>query len=117
LFDHEESVVKTTEIKKFEGEVTYCNRKRKHMFFYELQIHLSWEACIQDKTIKGEIKIPNLTEDEPIASTHMQVTTSSKDTTANEIKKRIESDAIPKVRTLFEQIFDDARERFKEPLV
>jgi activator of HSP90 ATPase len=69
LCENDASIAMAKEIKKFEGEVTYCNRKRKHMFFYDLNIHISWEAKVEDKTIKGEIRVPSLCEDVPISST------------------------------------------------
>jgi len=62
---------KTKSVEKVEGEMTYCNRKRKHMFFYEIELRLKWEATLNDKKISGQVRIPSLCDEEPLES--MQV--------------------------------------------
>lgn len=67
---------KTTSIEKLEGEMTYCNRKKKHMFFYEIELRVKWEATVDEKTISGQIRAPSICDEESIDS--MEVSKKSK---------------------------------------
>lgn len=59
---------KTTSIDKSDGEMTYCNRKGKHMFFYEIELRVKWAAEIDEKKITGQIRCPSICDEEPISS-------------------------------------------------
>jgi activator of HSP90 ATPase len=68
---------KVTGVDKITGEMTYCNRKKKHMFFYELELHLKWEAIIDDKKISGQIRVPSFCDEEPLESTKVSRSSSA----------------------------------------
>lgn len=70
-FDFSENamVCKITEIDKITGEASANNRKGKLIFFYEWDILLNWEGSLagaSGEVIKGNIKIPNLSEENGI---------------------------------------------------
>jgi len=107
---------KTKSVEKVEGEMTYCNRKRKHMFFYEIEIRLKWEATINDKKISGQVRVPSLCDEEPLESMQIRVNCTAKSKEGDEIMNEIKKEAIPRLRTLLQKLLDETKEHFKEPL-
>lgn len=66
---HENMTCKITEIDKIKGEASANNRKGKLIFFYEWNLNLKWEgrmAGSEQEVVKGEIEIPNLSEENSI---------------------------------------------------
>ena len=55
-------------MEKLDGEITYCNRKKKHMFFYEIELRIKWEATVDDTKVTGQIRVPSICDEEPIDS-------------------------------------------------
>jgi len=107
---------KAKEVEKLDGEMTYCNRKRKHMFFYEVELRLKWEANIDDTKITGQIRAPSICDEEPIESMEMRVTTTSKSQEGDILKKKLQQEAIPKLREVIKRVVGETLEHFKEPL-
>ena len=102
---------KTEKVEKVEGDFTYCNRKRKHMFFYELEINIKWVATVEDKKLQGHIRIPSLTEDEDLNTTSIRVTTESKSKQGDNLIQLIKEEAIPKLRVMLQGILDETKAR------
>lgn len=64
-----------TEVEKCEGEAVVNNRKGKLIFFYEWNIVLKWVSNKKsEKTIKGKINIPNLSEENDISEIDIEIT-------------------------------------------
>jgi len=103
-------------IEKLDGEITYCNRKRKHMFFYEIELRIKWVATIDDKKYEGQIRAPSICDEEPISSMEMRVTLLTKSQQGDKLKKQIEKEAVPAIRDLITKTMDETKEHFKEPL-
>ena len=106
-----EGNVRTTKVEKVDGEFTYCNRKKKHMFFYDLEIKINWEAKIADRVVAGHIRIPSLSEDEDLKNTEIRVATDAKSSDGDELMKLIKSQAIPKLRDILQLFLDETKER------
>lgn len=67
---------KIVEIKNIKGDATANNRKGKLIFFYEWNIVLKWEGRLaggQDKPVKGEVEIPNLSEENEISEVNVSI--------------------------------------------
>ncbi|XP_015785084.1 activator of 90 kDa heat shock protein ATPase homolog 1 [Tetranychus urticae] len=68
---------KLTEISSIEGEAFANNRKAKLIFFYEWNIKAKWEGNLNgstaEKTVTGEIEIPNLSEENDPEEIEVQV--------------------------------------------
>jgi len=107
---------KTTSIDKSDGEMTYCNRKGKHMFFYEIELRVKWAAEIDEKKITGQIRCPSICDEEPISSMEIRVTCDAKSKEGDILKTKIKEEGVPVLRDLLVKLLDETREHFKEPL-
>ena len=65
---------KTTSVEKADGEMTYCNRKGKHMFFYEIELRLKWTAEVDGKKITGQFRFPSICDEEPLKTAEVSTT-------------------------------------------
>ncbi|XP_013370060.1 PREDICTED: activator of 90 kDa heat shock protein ATPase homolog 2 isoform X3 [Chinchilla lanigera] len=65
----------TTELKQVEGEASCSSRKGKLIFFYEWNIKLGWKGTIKESGAKhkGLIEIPNLSEENEVDDTEVNV--------------------------------------------
>lgn len=66
---------KISEVEKIDGEASANNRKGKLIFFYEWNLKLKWEGRIAggSDVIKGEIEIPNLSEENDIGEVDVSI--------------------------------------------
>nr|KAF6445826.1 hypothetical protein HJG63_000474 [Rousettus aegyptiacus] len=64
-----------SELKQLEGEASCSNRKGKTIFFYEWNIKLGWKGIIKESGTKhkGLIEIPNLSEENEVDDTEVNV--------------------------------------------
>ncbi|KAI8421478.1 hypothetical protein MSG28_009534 [Choristoneura fumiferana] len=78
---------KITELEKLDGEASANNRKGKLIFFYEWDIKLKWEGRLSggSEVTKGEVHIPNLSEENDVSEVDMTVTI--KGSGAEEVKE------------------------------
>jgi len=102
---------KTTSIDKSDGEMTYCNRKGKHMFFYEIELRVKWAAEIDEKKITGQIRCPSICDEEPISSMEIRVTCDAKSKEGDILKTKIKEEGVPVLRDLLVKLLDETRER------
>lgn len=69
---------KITSVESIDGEAFANNRKAKLIFFYEWVIKAKWEGNLngqtKEKEVKGEIEIPNLSEENDPEEIEIQVT-------------------------------------------
>ncbi|XP_041524847.1 activator of 90 kDa heat shock protein ATPase homolog 2 isoform X3 [Microtus oregoni] len=64
-----------SELKQVEGEASCSSRKGKLIFFYEWNIKLSWKGTVKESGAKhkGLIEIPNLSEENDVDDTEVNV--------------------------------------------
>lgn len=64
-----------SELKQVEGEASCSSRKGKLIFFYEWNIKLGWKGIIKESGVKhkGLIEIPNLSEENEVDDTEVNV--------------------------------------------
>lgn len=68
---------KITKVENCEGEAVANNRKGKLIFFYEWNITLKWKGKLVsdgEKSVTGEINIPNLSEENEIDEVYVTFT-------------------------------------------
>ncbi|CAI8011645.1 Activator of 90 kDa heat shock protein ATPase homolog 1 [Geodia barretti] len=78
-FSGEEGECEITEALKVDGEATAHNRKGKLIFFYDWSIKLKWSGMAEGKEgeVKGEIEIPNLSDENAVEEVDVIVTVES----------------------------------------
>ncbi|VDP15038.1 unnamed protein product [Soboliphyme baturini] len=76
-----EGTCKIVQLTKIEGEAYANNRKGKLIFFYEWCIKCDWEGVVpgNGKTYKGEIEIPNLSDENGINDIDIEVSSENND--------------------------------------
>lgn len=59
---------KVTEVLKCEGDASANNRKAKIIVFFEWELKLKWKAKVpgEEKSIEGNIEIPNLSDENTV---------------------------------------------------
>uniref|UniRef100_A0A8D2ET76 Activator of Hsp90 ATPase AHSA1-like N-terminal domain-containing protein n=1 Tax=Theropithecus gelada TaxID=9565 RepID=A0A8D2ET76_THEGE len=64
-----------SELKQVEGEASCSSRKGKLIFFYEWYIKLGWKGIVKESGVKhkGLIEIPNLSEENEVEDTEVNV--------------------------------------------
>ncbi|PNI66356.1 LOW QUALITY PROTEIN: AHSA2 isoform 3 [Pan troglodytes] len=63
------------ELKQVEGEASCSSRKGKLIFFYQWNIKLGWKGIVKESGVKhkGLIEIPNLSEENEVDDTEVNV--------------------------------------------
>eukprot|EP00054_Salpingoeca_dolichothecata_P016326 m.95532 g.95532 ORF g.95532 m.95532 type:complete len:362 (+) comp21927_c0_seq2:80-1165(+) len=80
-FEDESGHCRTTSVESIEGEAVANNRKAKLIFFYELEVKLNWEGKTTDgQDVRGQIFIPNLSEENDPDEIEVQVSMKSEST-------------------------------------
>ncbi|XP_058407134.1 putative activator of 90 kDa heat shock protein ATPase homolog 2 isoform X3 [Diceros bicornis minor] len=75
VVENEAGRCEISELKQVEGEASCSSRKGKLIFFYEWNIKLSWKGIIKESGAKhkGLIEIPNLSEENEVDDTEVNV--------------------------------------------
>ncbi|XP_012586941.1 PREDICTED: activator of 90 kDa heat shock protein ATPase homolog 2 isoform X2 [Condylura cristata] len=75
VVENEAGRCEISELKQVEGEASCSSRKGKLIFFYEWNIKLGWKGTIKesDGKHKGLIEIPNLSEENEVDDTEVNV--------------------------------------------
>jgi len=107
---------KVSSVDAINGEVTYCNRKRKHMFFYDIELKLSWKAGVGDKLLTGRIVIPSITDDDPICEKNVQVTGEPRGQEYDVLRLALLREGTERLIGLFNKFLEETRAHFQEPL-
>jgi len=107
---------KVEKVEKIAGEVTYCNRKRKHMFFYDLEINIAWVAGLGDKKITGNYRVPSVCDDDPITERTVRISTTMKSAEGDLVIAALKKEGTERLIKLFNSFMEDAKTHFKEPL-
>ncbi|XP_048792590.1 activator of 90 kDa heat shock protein ATPase homolog 2-like [Lagopus muta] len=86
------------ELKQVEGEASCSSRKGRLIFFYEWNLRLSWKGTVKEsgEKHKGSIEIPNLSEENEVDDTEINV--SKKKGEGDILKELMRTDGTTKVR-------------------
>ncbi|KAM5143711.1 activator of 90 kDa heat shock protein ATPase homolog 2 isoform 2-T2 [Callospermophilus lateralis] len=73
--ENEAGHCEVSELKQMEGEASCSSRKGKLIFFYEWNIKLGWKGTLKESGVKhkGLIEIPNLSEENEVDDTEVNV--------------------------------------------
>ncbi|XP_015712247.1 activator of 90 kDa heat shock protein ATPase homolog 2 [Coturnix japonica] len=86
------------ELKQVEGEASCSSRKGRLIFFYEWNLRLSWKGTVKEsgEKHKGSIEIPNLSEENEVDDTEINV--SKKKGEGDILKELMRTEGTTKVR-------------------
>lgn len=110
---------KITEVEKIDGEATANNRKGKLIFFYEWDIKLKWEGVLagaSDK-VKGEVHIPNLSEENDVSEVDMTVTIKGSGDEAQRLKAFMHNVGRDEIRKQLKEYIRSLKEEFSKGLI
>mmetsp|Transcript_21154 Transcript_21154/g.82115 ORF Transcript_21154/g.82115 Transcript_21154/m.82115 type:complete len:352 (-) Transcript_21154:122-1177(-) len=105
-----------TSLEKVTGDVMYCNRKRKNMFFYDLELKLKWKGKAGEETVSGDMTVANFDQD----ADDLVITpsTTSKVAGATELRRAVGKSAVGPLQKLSEDfkkgLWDEFSEEFGE---
>ncbi|NWU89519.1 AHSA2 ATPase, partial [Upupa epops] len=87
-----------SDLKHVEGEASCSSRKGKLIFFYEWNLSLSWKGTVKEsgEKHKGSVEIPNLSEENEVDDTEINV--SKKKGEGDALKDLMRTEGIVKVR-------------------
>lgn len=111
---------KVTELKSIEGEATANNRKGKLIFFYEWHVVLKWTGYLNDnqaKPAKGEITIPNLSEENDLDDIEITITLDESNEEADRVKQFMYNCGRSHIRRQLGVYLKELREEFSKGLI
>ncbi|NXE10299.1 AHSA2 ATPase, partial [Lophotis ruficrista] len=87
-----------SEVKQLEGEASCSSRKGKLIFFYEWNLRLGWKGTVKEsgEKHKGSVEIPNLSEENEVDDTEINV--SKKKGEGDVLKDLMRTEGTTKVR-------------------
>ncbi|KAI8421484.1 hypothetical protein MSG28_009537 [Choristoneura fumiferana] len=110
---------KITELEKLDGEASANNRKGKLIFFYEWDIKLKWEGRLSggSEVTKGEVHIPNLSEENDVSEVDMTVTIKGSGEEAQRVKAFMHNIGKKQIRVQLEEYIRSLKEEFSKGLI
>eukprot|EP01096_Ripella_sp_DP13-Kostka_P008140 TRINITY_DN3025_c0_g1_i1.p1 TRINITY_DN3025_c0_g1~~TRINITY_DN3025_c0_g1_i1.p1 ORF type:complete len:372 (+),score=159.71 TRINITY_DN3025_c0_g1_i1:197-1312(+) len=113
LLDESAGYCKIKSVTKCSGEVTFCRRKGRNIFIYELDISAKWEAPFSDHTLSGEMNIASYCQDEPIETTPIKFTCAQKTDAANSFLKTLQSSSKDALKRIFNDFLSTLDTEYK----
>ncbi|XP_059052985.1 activator of 90 kDa heat shock protein ATPase homolog 1 [Achroia grisella] len=110
---------KITELEKLDGEASANNRKGKLIFFYEWDIKLKWEGKLTGGSdiVKGDIHIPNLSEENDVSEVDMTVTIKCSGDEAQRVKAFMHNVGRNEIRKQLTEYIRSLKEEFSKGLI
>ncbi|CAG9562373.1 unnamed protein product [Danaus chrysippus] len=110
---------KITNVESIDGEATANNRKGKLIFFYEWDIKLKWEGVLAGaaEKIKGEVHIPNLSEENDVSEVDMTVTIKGSGDEAQRVKAFMHNVGKDQIRKQLSEYIRSLKEEFSKGLI
>lgn len=104
---------------KVEGEATANNRKGKLIFFYEWNVWLKWEGCLEEggPTFKGKVNIPNLSEENDLDDIDIVVSIDESSEESERLKQFMYNVGRAQIRTQIGVYLRELREEFSKGLI
>lgn len=107
------------ELTKIEGEASANNRKAKLFFFYEWEITGKWKgrAKANEKGCKGEIEIPNLSEENSPDEVDITVTLDDKHSDGTDVKEFLRTKGLKTIREQLSKYIKELKEEFAQGMI
>ncbi|XP_050300981.1 activator of 90 kDa heat shock protein ATPase homolog 1 [Anthonomus grandis grandis] len=109
-----------TSVEKCEGEACANNRKGKLIFFYEWDLTLNWEGKLKngtDRTHKGTVKVPNLSEENDMSDLDIQIGLSDPDEEGAKLRDIMLKDGKSLVRSQLGKYVSGLKEEFSHGMI
>ncbi|KAJ8948245.1 hypothetical protein NQ318_013233 [Aromia moschata] len=116
----DEAEIHITEVEKLEGEASANNRKGKLIFFYEWDIVLKWSGKLKDgtdRTFSGQIKVPNLSEENDVSELDIQISVKDEDEEGSKLKQIMLKAGKDLVRRQFSTYISSLKEEFSKGMI
>jgi len=107
-------------VEKCDGEASANNRKGKLIFFYEWEILLNWHGKLKDGTDmkhKGNIKIPNLSEENDISDWDIQISLKDPDEEGEKLRQIMLKDGKTVIRNQLEKYVTELKQEFSKGMI
>lgn len=109
----EDESLAVSDVKTADGEVTYCQRKGRNLFFYELKIKLEFTCTTaSDGDVKGTIDIPSLSDDTTIDETTMRVVVKKSGAVGDRVKEFATKEGVAAVRSKLREFLVSLNAKF-----
>ncbi|GAB4819096.1 hypothetical protein N2152v2_006142 [Parachlorella kessleri] len=79
----------TTSLSKLGGEAVVNNRKKKVIAAYELDVRVDWAGTVDGEEVKGQVRLPYVSEENHDEDPELQVTTSDDSLASRKAKEAI----------------------------
>lgn len=113
-------LVTIDKVDKLTGEASANNRKGKLIFFYEWDIVLKWSGRLNEGQVEaslGQIKIPNLSEENDLDEIEIQVTVDKTDADSDRLKQFMYNRGRDKIRDLLGKYLVDLKHEFSKGMI
>lgn len=120
VIEDEKYFCEIKEVTKIEGEASANNRKAKLFFFYEWEITAKWTGRVKaadDVDYKGEIEIPNLSEEHSPEEVDINVSLDDKHSEGMQVKEYIRTKGVKIIREQLKKYTKDLREEFSQGMI
>lgn len=101
-----------TAVEKLTGDCTYCNRKRKNIFLYDIDLSLTWKIKNEDNESTGKISV-NIEQDSDYSSLPVSASVTKAGSIPN-LRESINREAVPIVRKVLKDFHDQLVATFSE---
>jgi len=102
---------------KVEGEASANNRKGKLIFFYELVLNIKFTATIGDKSVSGDIDVPNLSEENDVDELEFNVTLKKENDAGRKVKDLIRKAGADELRKRITIYLQNMKEVYSKNLI
>lgn len=104
---------------KVEGEATANNRKGKLIFFYEWNVVLKWEGCLDEgeEMYKGKVTIPNLSEENDLDDIDIIISIDESSEESERLKQFMYNVGRSQIRSQIGIYLRELREQFSKGLI
>lgn len=106
-------------MEKIDGEATANNRKGKLIFFYEWNVVLKWEGCLEEgePMYKGKVTIPNLSEENDLDDIEITITADESGDDSERLKQFMYNIGRSQIRAQVGIYLRELREEFSKGLI
>lgn len=110
---------RVVKVDKIDGEATANNRKGKLIFFYEWNVVLQWEGCLDDgeDTHLGKVTIPNLSEENDLDDIEITITADESSDDSERLKQFMYNIGRSQIRAQLGVYLRELRDEFSKGLI
>jgi len=106
-------------VTKIDGEASANNRKSKLFFFYEWEIKADWKGHVKsgEKSFKGTIEIPNLSEEHSPEDVDINVALNEDQSDGFKVKEFLRTKGMKVIRDKLAVYIKDLKEEFSQGMI